>query len=317
MRLLYRIGRLLRSLARKERLDAELSEELRFHMERQIAENVAAGMSPEDARQAALREFGGVEQIKEECRDMRRTQWLETFLQDVRFGVRTFRRLPGFTFCVLAILAFGVGSTTAIFSIVNGVLLTALPYRAPENLVRVFGTWEHGSREGISPPDFVDYRKGNISFESLAGASNFTPLLNLKAIGDPEQVRSRTVTAGFFSTLGIQPLFGREFRREDEAWKGPPVAILSYGLWQRQYGGNPFGGRRTTHHQRGIRNGCRHLAAIFQFSRANRYIYTRPVQPRASHEKRPDTHHDRKTKAGLGSSAGAKRAAPDCSPLAG
>lgn len=140
---------------------------------------------------------------------------------------------------MLAILAFGVGSTTAIFSIVNGVLLTALPYRAPANLVRVFGTWEHGSREGVSPPDFVDYRQRNTSFESLAGASNFTPLLNLKAAGDPEQVRSRTVTAGFFSTLGVQLLFGREFRQEDEIWKGPPVAILSYGLWQRQYGGNP------------------------------------------------------------------------------
>src|SRR5207237_1963 len=140
---------------------------------------------------------------------------------------------------VLGILALGIGSTTTIFSVVNGVLLTALPYRAPENLVRIFGNWEHGSREGISPPDFVDYRQSSTSFESVAGASNSTPLLNLKAVGDPEQVRSRTVTADFFSTLRIQPLLGREFRRDDEAWKAPPVAILSYGLWQRQYGGNP------------------------------------------------------------------------------
>jgi putative ABC transport system permease protein len=137
------------------------------------------------------------------------------------------------------ILAFGVGSSTAIFSVVNGVLLTALPYRAPENLVRVFGVWQLGSREGISPPDFKDYRQRTTAFESLAGVTNFTPLLNLKAAGDPEQVRSRNITAGFFSTLGIQPLLGREFRPEDEAWKGPAAAILSYGLWQRQYGGNP------------------------------------------------------------------------------
>lgn len=154
-------------------------------------------------------------------------------------GARTFLGRPGFTLCVLAILGFGIGSSTAIFSIVNGVLLTALPYRAPQNLVRIFGSWEHGPEEGISPPDFADYRRRNTAFESVAGASNFTPLLNLKAVGDPEQVRSRTITAGFFSTLGIQPLLGREFRREDEAWKGPSVAILSYGLWQRQYGGNP------------------------------------------------------------------------------
>src|SRR5262249_31715347 len=113
----------------------------------------------------------------------------------------------------------------------------ALPYHDPEKLARLFGTWEHGSREGISPPDFADYRQRAASFESLAAASISTPLLNLKAAGDPEQVRSRNITAGFFSTLGIRPLLGREFRREEEMWKGPAVVILSYGLWQRQYGG--------------------------------------------------------------------------------
>jgi predicted permease len=237
MRLVYRIGRRVRSLIRRGEMEADLGEELRFHIERQIAKNIAAGMLPDDARGAALSELGGVEQIKEECRDMRRTQWFETALQDARFGIRTVRKRPGFTLSVLAILAFGLGSATAIFSIVNGVLLTALPYRSPGNLVRIFGTWEQGSREGISPPDFMDYRQRNTSFESMAGASIATPLLNLKAAGDPEQVRSRNITAGFFSTLGIRPILGREFRREDETWKALPVAILSYGLWQRQYGG--------------------------------------------------------------------------------
>jgi hypothetical protein len=236
MRLIYRIGRRLRSLIRRGEMESDLSEESRFHIERQVAENIAAGMALGDARRAALSELGGVEQIKEECRDMRRTQWFEAALQDARFGIRTFLKRPGLILSVLAILAFGVGSATAIFSIVNGVLLTALPYRTPGNLVRVFGTWEHGSREGISPPDFVDYRQRSTSFENMAGASISTPLLNLKAAGDPEQVRSRNITSGFFSTLGIQPLLGREFRREDETWKGPAVAILSYGLWQRQYG---------------------------------------------------------------------------------
>src|SRR5438552_1465774 len=239
MRSFYRIARRFRSLIRRGKMEAELGEELRFHIERQTAENIAAGMAPDNARGAALSELGGVEQIKEECRDRRRTQWLEAAVQDCRFGIRTFRKRPAFTLSVLAILAFGVGSATAIFSIVNGVLLTALPYRTPGHLVRIFGTWEHGSREGISPPDFADYRQRNTSFESIAGASIATPLLNLKAAGDPDQVRSRNITAGFFSTLGIQPLLGREFRREDETWKGPAVAILSYGLWQRQYGGNP------------------------------------------------------------------------------
>ena len=238
MRLLYRLRRRVRFLFQKSHADQELSSELQFHLQRQVEENIAAGMTATDARLAALKELGGIEQIKEECRDARGTQGFETLLQDLRFGARTFRRRPGFTLCVLMILAFGVGSSTAIFSVVNGVLLTALPYRAPQNLVRVFGTWEQGSREGISPPDFLDYRQRLTSFESVAGITNFTPLLNLKAAGDPEQVRSRNVTAGFFATLGIKPLLGREFGREDEVWKAPAAAILSYGLWQRQYGGN-------------------------------------------------------------------------------
>src|SRR5215831_341728 len=236
MRLAYRIGRRLSLPFRRGQIEAEISEELLYHVERQTTENISRGMSPDEARRAALSELDGVEKIKEECRDMRVTQWLETALQDCRFEIRTFRTRPAFTLSLLAILAFGVGSATAIFTVVNGVLFTALPYRAPANLVRVFGTWEHGSREGVSPPDFADYRERSTSFESIAGASIATPLLNLKAAGDPEQVRSRNITAGFFSTLGIQPLLGREFRREDEVWKGPAVAILSYGLWQRQYG---------------------------------------------------------------------------------
>jgi hypothetical protein len=316
MRLLSRIGHHFRSLFRKERLDEELSEELRFHVERQVNENIAAGMMPEDARRAALRELGGVEQIAEECRDMRQTQWLETLRQDIRFGIRTFRRRPGFTSCVLAILAAGVGSTTVVFSIVNGVLLTALPYRTPENLVRIFGTWERGSREGVSPPDFVDYRERNTSFESVAAASNSTPLLNLKAVGDPEQVRSRNVTAGFFSTLGIQPLLGREFRREDETWKGPAVAILSYGLWQREYGGNPAIRRRTSHYQwRAVHRGWR-VATVFQFSRSHRYIHSGPIQSSSGDEKRSDSHHGRKAEGRLGSSTRANRVGPDWPPIA-
>src|SRR5262245_18715015 len=116
------------------------------------------------------------------------TPSLDETLQDARFAVRTFGRRPGFTLSALATLAFGIGSATAVFSVVNGVLLTPLPYRAPADLVRLYGTWEHGSREGISPPDFVDYRQRSASFESMAGASIATPLLSLKAAGDPEQV---------------------------------------------------------------------------------------------------------------------------------
>ncbi|HWW85537.1 MAG TPA: ABC transporter permease [Vicinamibacterales bacterium] len=238
MRWLKTLAYQLRSTVRRERADAELHDELRFHVERQTDEYIKTGMSREEARLAARRTLGGLEQIKEECRDTDRIPWLETLVQDVRFAIRTFRRRPGFALSALTILAFGVGSSTAIFSVVNGVLLTPLPYRDPGRLVRIFGAWEHGSREGISPPDFADYRDQNTAFESVAAATNSTPLLNLKTSGEPEQVPSRAITSAFFSTLGIQPLVGREFRRDEEQWGGPRVAILTYGLWQRRFGGD-------------------------------------------------------------------------------
>jgi putative ABC transport system permease protein len=238
MRWLKTFAYQVRSTVRRERADAELHDELRFHVEGQTDEYVKTGMSREEARLAALRTLGGLEQIKEECRDTDRIPWLETLVQDVRFAIRTFRRRPGFALSALTILAFGVGSSTAIFSVVNGVLLTPLPYRDPGRLVRIFGAWEHGSREGISPPDFADYRDQNTAFESVAAATNSTPLLNLKTSGEPEQVPSRAITSAFFSTLGIQPLVGREFRRDEEQWGGPRVAILTYGLWQRRFGGD-------------------------------------------------------------------------------
>src|SRR5438445_10668876 len=259
MRLVYRIGRRLRSLVHRGQIETELSEELRFHIEQQIAENIAAGMMPERARQAALSELGGVEQAKEECRDMWRTQWVEAALQDCRFAIRTFRKQPAFTLFVLAILAFGVGSATAVFSVVNGVLLKALPYRTPGNLVRIFGTWEHGSREGISPPDFADYRRRSTSFESIAGASIATPLLNLKAAGDPEQVRGRNITADFFSTLGIQPLLGREFRREEETWKAAGCGDLKLWFVATPVRGAGLGPRPGPHNQWCVLYSRRHL----------------------------------------------------------
>ncbi len=157
-------------------------------------------------------------------------------LQDMRFGFRTFKRRPAFTLSALLILIVGIGSSTAIFSVVNQVLLAPLPYRAPQRLVRIFGTWDRGAREGISPPDFEDYRRRSRLLQSVAAAGNSTPLVSLKAGGEPEQIPSRNVTSGFFSTLGITPLFGREFLPEEEAWRGPRVAILSFGLWRRQFG---------------------------------------------------------------------------------
>src|SRR5260221_115162 len=168
MRWLGTLAYYVRSLVSRDRAEAELEDELQFHVERQIAEYVKGGMSPNEARLAALRTLGGLDQIKEEVRDTDRIPWLETLVQDVRFALRTFRRRPGFAASALTVLAFGVGSSTAVFSVVNGVLLTPLPYRDPGRLTRIFGTWGHGSRQGISPPDFADYREQTPGFEPVS-----------------------------------------------------------------------------------------------------------------------------------------------------
>ena len=164
-------------------------------------------------------------------------RWFESLTQDVTFAVRTLRRRPGFTFGVLAILAIGLGASAAVFALVNRVLLSPLPYRDPSALVRVYGTWENGAREGISPPDFTDVRRANTSFERVAAAANSTPLVSLTGAGEPEQIATRGITAGFFATLGVTPLLGREFREDEEVFRGPRVLILGYAIWQAQFNG--------------------------------------------------------------------------------
>ena len=230
----------LRSLFRPATVEQELGSELRFHIERQIEENLSAGMTPSEARLAAVREFGGVEQVKEECRDTRRVNYLENLLKDVRYGLRMLRKSPSFTFFSVAVLALGIAANSAIFSIADAVLIRPLPYRDSNRLVMV---WEDASAYGFpkdtpAPGNFSDWKSRNQVFEDVA-ALPYGGYFNLTGNGTPEQLDGKKVTANLFSLLGVSVLLGRDFRSGDDVPGAPHVAILSHGLWLRRFGGDP------------------------------------------------------------------------------
>src|ERR1700733_7811262 len=157
----------IRALFRRKKVESELDSELRFHLESQIENNIRAGMSPEAARQSALREFGGVELAKEECRDERGTQFLEQLWQDVRFGTRMLRKNPGFTAVAVLTLALGIGANTAIFSVVEGVVLAPLPYSQPDRLVMIWESNPRFPRVYISYLNFLDWQRSAHSFQQM------------------------------------------------------------------------------------------------------------------------------------------------------
>jgi putative ABC transport system permease protein len=227
----------LRALFFKPKMEDELQAELQFHLEREIEENIIRGMSPEEARYAALRSFGGVERVKEESRDARGVHLLEEAWQDVRYGARMLAKNPGFTLVAILTLALGIGANTAIFSLVNAVLIRPLPFAEPERLVWTWGEFSGGNRASTSPPDFLDYRAQNRSFEELA--ATYFNSFNLTGAGEPERIIGSMVTTNFFQALGVKPVRGRAFLPEEEQSGRERVAIIGQGLWQRRFGGDP------------------------------------------------------------------------------
>jgi putative ABC transport system permease protein len=240
MRRLENISNWVRSLLRRNAAEHELSDEVRFHLERQVEENIAAGMAEQEARRDAVREFGGVEQVKEECRDARRVNVLENLLQDVRYGIRTLRKSPSFTFFAVAVLALGIAANSAIFSVADAVLIRPLPYRDANRLVMV---WEDASAYGFpkdtpAPGNFADWKSRNQVFEDVA-AHSFGGSFDLIGDGNPEELAGKKVTANLFSILGVSPALGRDFQTADDVADAPLVVILSHGLWLRRFGADP------------------------------------------------------------------------------
>ncbi len=229
----------LSRLIRKEKQETQLDSELRFHVEQQIAENVAAGMNGDEARRRAYAQFGGLEYIKEETRDARGTHFLGTLLQDVRFALRMLRKSPGFTAVAVLTLALGIGANTAIFSIVDAVLLRSLAYPDPNQLVLMFDVplKQPDALSAISYRDFTQLRAQNRVFSEMAG--NAFHDLTLTGAGEPSIVNTGAVTPEIFSLLGAKPLAGRTLLPEDGKQGAAPVAIVSENLWRSRFGANP------------------------------------------------------------------------------
>src|SRR4029077_11545142 len=189
------------------------------------------------ARRQARLALGGPEQVKEKCRDARGTRWLEDLVQDSRYALRTFRQRPGFAAVALLILALGIGATTVMFTVINSVLLRPLSYPEPDRLLtlRVF-TDQIGELWGFSHPDFTDVKHDS---QTLGLAAWTYSGGTISEPGEPEYVNGRQISAELFSTLGISPVQGRAFRPdEDRPGSASPVAIISHGLWQRDFGGD-------------------------------------------------------------------------------
>src|SRR5215470_12326452 len=240
-----RLRTALRALLRGSRAERELDEELRYHIERQTDQNIRLGMNPEEARYAARKAFGGVEQAKERSRDVRGVRWLEDLWQDLRFGARMLVKNPGFTLIAVLTLALGIGANTAIFSVVNAVLLRPLPYNEPERLVAIDGTDARGPEgpkrfDSSSYPDFFDWRERNQSFDSMAAYHSAT--FTMTGNDGPTHLSGQVVSAELFDVLKAKPYLGRVFTRADEKIGGDGAsraAVISYGLWQKRFGADP------------------------------------------------------------------------------
>jgi predicted permease len=229
-----------RSLFRHGAVDHELDDELRFHLERQIAANIAAGMPPDEAHYAALREFGGVDQVREECRDVRKVNWLQDFVQDVRYGVRILRKSPGFTVVAVLTLALGIGANTAIFSILESQLWRPLPFPVSERLVAVHTVLRENPKQWdvLSVKGFRAWRDESHSFANLTG-HNYPGARNFTANGTSERLLVMPISSNFFDTLEVPPALGRAFLPGEETQGSDHVAILSNSLWRDRFASDP------------------------------------------------------------------------------
>jgi putative ABC transport system permease protein len=236
MRILQECRVRLRSILRRSAVERELEEEMRDHIDREVAARVAQGLSPDHARRTALADFGGVQAQKEECRRSLGVQLWDDVVADARYGLRSLAREPAFAAVVVLTLALGLGANVAIFSAIDAVLLRPLPYPEQHRLVELTqqDVRQGSRRDFVSPANFLDWRERASGIATLAAAEPYSRTLTTPE--GPERLRSWLVSDGFFEILGVQPIVGRTFTADEFAPGRDRVVVLGYGTWSRQFG---------------------------------------------------------------------------------
>ena len=233
MRIASAIKKRVAAIFRRNQLDCEMDAELRSHIELHAEDLMREGAPRDEALRQARLAFGGLDRAKEECRDATGISFLESLVQDVRFGLRMLRKNPGFTAVAVLTLALGIGANGAIFSVVNSVLLHPLAYNDPDRLVTIL----HYGTAPVAPANYLDYRDQSKSFEAMGAAQAWSP--NLTDVAQPERLMGLRVTQNMLPLLGIQPQVGRLFNQGEDTSGNDREVILSYGLWQRRFSGDP------------------------------------------------------------------------------
>ena len=236
-----------RALIHHNEVEDELDEELRFHFDKQVEKYMRSGMTEEEAKRRTRLAFGGHEQVKEDCREARGTAFIELTLQDTKYALRQLLENKTFSLVMILTLALSIGANSAIFSVIDGVLLKKLPYRQPDRLVRVFLSSHEYPKFPLNPFDFLDFRARNHSFENMAAFTRGDVQLSGEGDGEPVRLNGFGITSGYFRVLGLQPQLGREFDFQSEIPGNGLQVILSDRVWRTRFGADPgIIGRKIT-----------------------------------------------------------------------
>src|SRR5229473_114286 len=224
----------LRNLFLSRRVEADLDQEVHSHLEMLIAENIRAGMPPQEAQRAARIELGGIEQVKEQVREERLGNWLRSVSSDCRYGLRQLRKNPGATAVMIFTLALAIGATTAIFSVVYGVLLRPLPYTDANRIMAIFEVNSNAAWSHLADPNFDDFRDQNHSFQAIAKYND--NVVSVSGASQPSRTTVSSVSPDFLKVFRVQPVLGRDFTASDAKKGAGPTVLVSYGYWRQDLG---------------------------------------------------------------------------------